>query len=267
MLVPKPSRGPARPGSPAVLDIAVPSSCADELAVHVEARQLFLARGEVDLARGASFLAAVAALRIAASRSSGTFPHEVRVRRLRAALAAFDPAQRAHLVELMEAALEWEAAERLAAGLAPYGRRLRGWLTDVPTADGPRLGTIVAIGSHRAAAPGAVARYAEAAAAGDVDFALCAAIDIVGEIIRRLRRGEGVEVAFDALERAALSLCVHPASTPADRDDARRTLVILALTLRRRRPLVSAMLRRRLVLDRRRWAGETSAAGASVPRD
>ena len=116
MLVPKPSRGPARPGSPAVLDIAVPSSCADELAVHVEARQLFLARGEVDLARGASFLAAVAALRIAASRSSGTFPHEVRVRRLRAALAAFDPAQRAHLVELMEAALEWEAAERLAAG-------------------------------------------------------------------------------------------------------------------------------------------------------
>jgi hypothetical protein len=231
----------------------------------VEARQVFLARGEVDLARGASFLAAVAALRIAASRSSGTFPHEVRVRRLRAALAAFEPAQRSHLAELMEAALAWEAAERIAAGLAPHGRRLRGWFTDVPTPDGPPLGTLVTIGPHRAPAPGAVARYAEAASSGDVDFALCAAIDVVAEIVRRLRRGEGVEVAFDALERAALALSVHPAPTPVDRDDARRTLVILTLTLRRRRPLVAAMLRRRLILDRRHYSCGRSQTGTARP--
>lgn len=246
-------------------DIAIPASRADDLAAHVEARQVFLARGEVDLARGASFLAAVAALRIAASRSSGTFPHEVRVRRLRAALAAFEPAQRSHLAELMGAALAWEAAERIAAGLAPHGRRLRGWLTDVPTPDGPSLGPLVTIGPHQAPAPGAVAQYTEAAAAGDVDFALCAAIDIVTEIVHRLRRGECVEVAFDALERTALALCVHPAPTAVDRDDARRTLVILTLTLRRRRPLVAAMLRRRLVLDRRHCGSGRSEPGIAPP--
>ncbi len=258
-------QGPPRPSVPSCLRDPAPGFCADDLATHVAAHGAFLARGDADLARGACLLAAVAALRIAASRSASAFAHEVRVRRLRAALAGFDPVQRAHLAELMEAALSRDAAERLAAGLAPHGRRLRGWLTGGQPGEGAPTDAAGTIDPHRAPPPDAIARYAEATATGDVDVALCSAIDLLGEIVGRVRRGEGVEVAFDALERAALALCVRPAADRAERDDARRTLVILMLTLRRRRPLVAVMLRQRLVLDRRRWGGARSEGGGARP--
>lgn len=225
----------------------------DDIAAHLDARRAFLAQGDAELARGASLLAAVAALRIASSRSSTAFAHEVKVRRLRSALSGFDPAQRLDLAALMDAALAREADERLAAGLPPHGGRLRGWLADMPFDPcEPAPAHAAGISATRPPSPAALARYAEAAIAGDVDLVLSSAIAIVEEIVCRVKRGEGVEAAFDALERAALALCVRPAADRGERDDARRTLVILASTLHRRRPLVAAILRRRLALDGRR---------------
>jgi hypothetical protein len=224
----------------------------DDVAGHLDAWRALVARGDAGRARGALVLAAVAALGIASSRSSTGFAHEVKVRRLRHALSGFDPALRPHLAALMEAALAREAEERIEAGLAPHGRRLRGWLTDLQGEGGePVSGGAAGPPASSYPTTAALARYAEAAAAEDVDVALSAAIAIVGEMIGRVRRGELVEAALDALERTGLSLCVPPATDRAERDDARRTLVILALILRRRRPLVAAMVRHRLALHRR----------------
>lgn len=225
----------------------------DAVAMHLEARAAFLLRGDVELAHGASVLAAVAALRIASSRSSSAFSHAVKVRRLRSALSGLDQAEQHRLAAMMDAALAREADDRLAAGLPPHGGRLRGRLNCVPVEGREPVPTLTVV---EAAIPypsaDAVARYAEAAVAADIDVVQSTAVRVLCDILDRLTRGIDAENAFDALQHVALALCAQTATSLAEADEARRTIVILMLALRRRRPLVAAMLRAKLLLDRRR---------------
>ena len=101
-------------------------------------------------------------------------------------------------------------------------------------------------------------RY-EAASVADVSSFLSAAIDALRDVLALNELGSPAEGAWTAFEAAAIELCLDPAASFADRPDARRVVLIVWRTVRKRRPLIAALLRRKLSLDRWRWPGSVLA--------
>lgn len=87
---------------------------------------------------------------------------------------------------------------------------------------------------------------------------LSAAIEALRDVLALHKRGSQTEGAWTAFEAAAIELCLEPATCLANRLDARRVLLIVWRTVRRRRPLIAAVLRRKLSLDRGRWPGSVA---------
>lgn len=243
-------------------EAARPASTSDagrELMGDLVASRRLAAAGLDVLARGAARVATVAALEIAAKSVDTEEEHARAVQVLRGFLAASDPERRADLAAMLEAGLRSAAGRRTAVGLAPLGRRLSGWLDGADETPSPM--------SHDTSeavdvTPGDRARFAASAGSGDVDFVLLTSLGIVRDMVALPKRGTAIEGASSLLSRAALGLCVDPPASRAERLDRRWSLVQLGLTLRRRRPLVRAVLRRRLALDRAAWPGPVTRAGS-----
>ena len=206
-------------------------------------------RAEEAIARGARHVATVAALRLATNPFEGDRDHAVAVAALRAFAATSEPARRPQVVSLIDAGPWAEAERRMSVGLCPRIERLCGWRDGLDDVDAPRRPSAAEL------AAADLARYTDSRTAVDVDLALARSIDVVKNLMALPSEGRTTEGAWRTLADAALALCVDPPALRMERLDRRRALMHLGLTLRRRRPLVTAVLRRRLGLERNAWPG------------
>lgn len=222
---------------------------------HARAAIALAASGDDVLARGARRVAVWLVLRLATTPPRTELEHDVALSGLEAFLPYLPEDHRAHVASLLQAASWAQAERRVGMGLRPYGS------TPPSRRDGE--GRVRPSEPMPASRPGRVplddlARY-EAATATDVSSSLSAAICTLRNVLELSRLGSQTEYAWIAFEAAAIELCLDPAASLAGRLDARRVLLIVWRTARRRRPLIAAVLRRKLSLDRRRWPGSVLA--------
>lgn len=220
-------------------------TCADVAALegHSAARQTLAARGEQDAARGAANIGTVAALTLAATPAADGAALTAAIARLAVFVVAVEPDRRGFVAALIDAALAAQVEARAAAGLPPPGRRIDGWMAAAAAAAEawPEISPPASVVSPRA-----LARYAAAALADDVDAVLVAVIPFSQALVEAARRGSALDRHFDAVRSHALALCVRPVVTACDAEGVRNTAAILGRTLRRRRPLAAAILTARL---------------------
>ena len=231
--------------------VPTPDDVALEAARHARAAIALAAGGDDALARGARRVAVWLALRLATTPSGTELEHDVALSGLEAFLPHLDDDHRAHVASLLQAASWAQAERRVGMGLRPYGC--------TPSSRRDDEGRVCPSEVMPASRPGAsspddLALYG-AATAADVSSSLSAADEALRDVLALHERGSQTDGAWTAFEAAALELCLDPAASFADRLDARRVLLIVWRTVRRRRPLVAAVLRRKLSLDRGRWPG------------
>ena len=219
---------------------------------HIRAVGALAELDEASLARGAAHLATVFALRLAATPVGSNAEHERVVATLRWFVGLAEPARRRDLASLLDAGLQANVDRGISVGLRPFGDPRRDWLNVIDeVVDGPPLTLMDGDQVTRED----VEHYAAMTTARDVDYALATSIGVVRRLAALPPGGKAAAGAWAVLEGMALGLCVEPAGSHEARHDARRVLLILWRTLRRRSPLAAAVLRRRLALDRGRWPG------------
>lgn len=228
--------------------LLVTASDAGALAAHAYARQMLAARGEAELARGAANVGTVAALWVAATPVADATALATSVERLSGFVAAVEPGRRPHVAAMLDAALAAQTAARLAAGLPPHARRIDGWMAEVAAA---MAGRDAAPTPDAAIPPRALARYASAGRADDVDAILLAVRPLLAALADAVRRGGRPDRHLDRIQAHALATCVWPPGTAADARDALVTVGILRRTLTRRRPFAAAILAAKLAADSR----------------
>ncbi len=233
-------------------DLAAPAIESVALARHVRAAAELAIRGEDALARGAAHVAAVTALRLATTPSRTEGDHQVRMAALDQYVSSLSGLARVHIAALLEIRLWTEAELLVATGLRPHRR--------VPLARDVGIAGAVSCDGLTTPDPGEatpddLVRYGVAVASADADFALSKAVDVLRDLIVLPKGGYAANGAWIVLDAVAFGLCVEPATSHEARLDVRRPLLILWRTVRRRRPLTGAVLRRRILLDRERWPG------------
>ncbi|RYB04444.1 hypothetical protein [Lichenibacterium ramalinae] len=232
---------------------------ADEAIRHAEASSALAARDQFVLARGARRVAVWIALRAITRPSRTEQEHDAASSGSDALLHHLDAWHRAHVGALLEAASWAQAERRVRTGLRPYRT-----LPSDRRGDGGRIRPTsgVPVARSEDVPPDDLERY-WAAALADVSSSLSAAIDALGNVLALGELGLATEDAWAAFEAATIELCLEPAASLADRLHSRRVLLIVWKTVRRRRPLIAALLRRKLSLDRGRWPG----SGLAEPLD
>ncbi|WP_237478655.1 hypothetical protein [Lichenibacterium dinghuense] len=190
----------------------------------------------------------VAALRVAASAPVDARSHADRIASLELSIMATRPSRRAHVASLMGAALDAGAWARIAVGLPPWAERPFGGRHGPPSG-GTALARDVRIDP-----------VGEAVTTLDVDEAVMDSIETVRALLAVPTGCEAAEDLWDRLERIALAPCFETSASCRGGRDRKRTLLILWLAFRRERPVVAAVLRKCLSLDRAWRAGAAGTA-------